>query len=205
MLVVRNESTVLNHLERGAVVKQDRQFEQHVSHFLILSDWRNENLAISAITKSEHTSKTCKNNNHPFVDQTTAAYSDTMPSIEISLSSDSHCPYDSNGNEQRSASVPSTFALHYEDKIANDDVWLTSKNSFHGDYVDQKGHYYHEVIEVSDDDADGDDDESDPASTRTRSRTSSSTNVRAPTNIVGQVHWMLQSNFASRAMPPQRR
>ena len=125
-----------------------------------------------------------------------------MPSIEISLSDDL-C--DSTWQHPSSPARASRMALHHEDKLG-EDIPLSrvpsKDNSYHhGDYIDERGRCYHEIIEVTDEAEDHDEARDEDLNKASSLKRTLSEERMAPTNVVGQFQWIIQQNFASRAVP----
>ncbi|CAB9519113.1 expressed unknown protein [Seminavis robusta] len=119
-----------------------------------------------------------------------------MPSIEISLSSDSHCAGGANGTIDGGRR---TVALYQEHAINDGDLAVHASNlsSTHGYCIEHNGHHYHDIIQVNDE---MEDDEVPKEKEEDSSIFLSRTGKHSMDNgVVGHFASMIQYNFASRA------
>merc|ERR1711966_52065 len=96
------------------------------------------------------------------------------------------------------------MALHDEDKVSEAISFsrvASTKDDGSDLYVDEKRQFYHEIIEISDEIEDTEESTPNAGGAATIKRTLSNERFIPPTNVMGQFQWMIQHNFASRAMP----
>lgn len=119
-----------------------------------------------------------------------------MPSIEISLSSDSLFMMGSHSNE----SDRKTMALYEEHAVTEDNLVSLAANhhlslSHHGNCSKYNGHHYHDVIEIHDEMEDNELDDDDSGIFESRKIPTK----QSSDDVVNRFRSMIQYNFASRA------